>query len=429
MSGIEWTEKTWNPIVGCSVVSAGCTNCYAMKEAGTRRRHTDKYKGLTEPSKAGPVWNGEIRFWEPALEEVTKRKKPTIWFVDSMGDLFHESIPLKDIKRVFEAMQANPQHQFQVLTKRAERLAELADQLDWPENVWMGVSVEREDVVDRIDHLRKVPAHIRFLCLEPLIGPLPNLNLEGIHWVTVGGESGKDHRPMEDDWVRGIRDQCQANEVAFFFKQWGGRTSKSGGKELDGREWLEYPANVDMSRYEKAKKLTEVEVAEQVEKLQETAAKVKALIEKAETGRVDAYVKAGKELNAAKIAVKKTGQKWGEWLEEQGIPQRTATRAMQYARNPEKYTEERVQDALSKREKRKENGQMSGQKRALLKALHEATDSEIEALYELMIRNESLKRLRDMIPAEYRSKANGSPEQPGFTSGNGHENPPQPEVR
>lgn len=245
-TGIEWTKRTWNPIVGCTVLTAGCTNCYAMKQAGTRLNKTAKYEGLTKSSKAGPVWNGNVRLWERALKDVNTQQ-PTIWFVNSMGDLFHEHIPFADIQRVWGCMTANPQHQFQILTKRADRLAGLASQLPWPDHIWMGVSVENDRVLDRIDHLRTVPAHIRFLSLEPLLSPLSNLNLADIHWVIVGGESGKGHRPIEADWVRDIRDQCQARSIPFFFKQWGGRTAKAGGKELDGREWQEFPIN--MSRY------------------------------------------------------------------------------------------------------------------------------------------------------------------------------------
>jgi protein gp37 len=217
-----------------------------MKQAGRRLKNTEKYKGLTQPSKTGPVWNGNVRLWERALKDVNT-KHPTVWFVNSMGDLFHENIPFADIKRVWVCMTANPQHQFQILTKRADRLAELANQLPWPDHIWVGVSVENQAVVGRIDYLRSVPAHIRFLSLEPLLGPLPSLNLAGIHWVIVGGESGKDHRPIKADWVRDIRNQCQGRGVPFFFKQWGGRTAKAGGKELDGREWQEFP--IDMSNY------------------------------------------------------------------------------------------------------------------------------------------------------------------------------------
>lgn len=256
----------------------------------------------------------------------------------------------------------------------------------------MGVSVENTEVVDRIDHLRKVPARIKFLCLEPLIGPLPNLNLDGIQWVITGGESGKNHRPIEEAWVRDIRDQCLANDIPFFFKQWGGKKPKSGGKELDGREYQEFP--VDLSRYDKGGNTTPLRQVKQLAKLATTA---KALIEKAESGCVDAYVKAGNKLIEAKSAVRKAGKKWGEWLEENGIPQRTASRAMKYAKDPDTYRKERVKDALTKREQRKQNGQMSGQKRTMLKIIQAATDSEIESICRLVFTDGSLVRLRDML--------------------------------
>jgi len=231
LSKIEWTEITWNPTTGCNKVSAGCKNCYA--ESFSKRLKgmgIDKYK------------NGFRLTLHPDVLDFPKRlRKPHKIFVNSMSDLFHEKIPLEFIQKVFDVMSDCPQHIFQVLTKRAERLEELAPFLNWPENIWMGVTVENDLVVNRIDHLVKTNAHIKFLSLEPLLGPLPNLNLKNIDWVIVGGESGRKARKIEKAWVEDIRKQCKKNKVAFFFKQWGGMNKKANGRELNGRTYDEMP--------------------------------------------------------------------------------------------------------------------------------------------------------------------------------------------
>ncbi|MCK1698780.1 phage Gp37/Gp68 family protein [Bradyrhizobium sp. 144] len=241
-SPIEWTEATWNPVGGCSIVSPGCTNCYAMRLA--RRLEAmgqAKYAGTTRVSGGRAKWNGKIVLDEAALEIPLKWRHPKIIFVNSMSDLFHEKIALDYIERVFGVMHQARRHTFQVLTKRAKRLADVAHRLPWPDNVWMGVSVESEEYVDRIDYLRSTPAFIKFLSLEPLLGPLDNLKLSGIDWAIAGGESGPAARPMNPDWVRSIRDQCVANGTAFHFKQWGGVQKKQTGRMLDGRTWDELP--------------------------------------------------------------------------------------------------------------------------------------------------------------------------------------------
>lgn len=225
-TAIEWTDKTWNPTVGCNKVSAGCRNCYA--EALTKR--------FTNHFKDG----FDFTLHPERLREPRRWRKPSRVFVNSMSDLFHERMPLEYLKQVFEVMSECDKHIFQILTKRQERLLELAPELPWPDNVWMGVSVENQTFVHRVDYLREVPAAVRFLSCEPLIGPL-ELDLRGIHWVIVGGESGSGHRPIEAQWVRDIRDQSVDAGAAFFFKQWGGQTPKAGGRELDGHTYDEMP--------------------------------------------------------------------------------------------------------------------------------------------------------------------------------------------
>lgn len=230
-SNIEWTEMTWNPTTGCDKISAGCKFCYA--EIMSRRLQAmgiEKYKD-----------NFEVRIHEDALKIPYTWKNSKVVFVNSMSDLFHKDIPLDFIKKVFKVMNNNPQHVFQVLTKRAERLLELHSELRWTHNIWMGVSVENEKVKGRIDFLRQTNAKVKFLSLEPLIGPLPNLNLSNIDWVIVGGESGHKPRPMDADWVIDIQEQCEKNEVAFFFKQWGGKNKKTNGRILNGRTYDEMP--------------------------------------------------------------------------------------------------------------------------------------------------------------------------------------------
>ncbi|MEX2641969.1 MAG: phage Gp37/Gp68 family protein [Acetobacterales bacterium] len=242
-SSIEWTEATWNPVAGCSVVSAGCTNCYAMRMA--RRLELmgqPKYVGTTRVSGGRAKWNGNVVLDEKSLSLPYKWKAGRRIFVNSMSDLFHEKVPVDFMQRVFHTMRDTPQHTYQILTKRAERLSQLSEDLIWPENVWMGVSVESEDFLFRIDCLRKTGAAIKFLSLEPLLGPLMHLDLGRIDWVIVGGESGPGARSLQPDWVRSIRDQCQRQGKAFHFKQWGGTNKKKTGRTLDNRTWDEYPS-------------------------------------------------------------------------------------------------------------------------------------------------------------------------------------------
>lgn len=230
-SSIEWTEMTWNPTTGCDKISAGCKYCYA--EVMARRLQAmgiDKYKD-----------GFELRLHEDALHIPYEWKKPKVVFVNSMSDLFHKDVPLSFIQKVFGVMNDTPMHTYQVLTKRAERLYELHNKLHWTTNIWMGVSVENEKVKDRIEFLRETNAKVKFLSLEPLIGPLTNLNLEKIHWAIVGGESGRKARPMQESWVWDIRQQCADQGVAFFFKQWGGVNKKKTGRELGGRTYDEMP--------------------------------------------------------------------------------------------------------------------------------------------------------------------------------------------
>lgn len=230
-SAIEWTDATWNPVTGCTKVSPGCKNCYAERLAHRLQR-------MGNPRYT----NGfELTLQRDQVDLPLQWKRPRRIFVNSMSDLFHAEIPDAFIQSVFRTMSRANWHVFQVLTKRAERLPVIAPKLAWPKNVWIGVSVESADYACRIDHLRKVPATIRFLSLEPLLGPLPRLNLKKIDWVIVGGESGPNHRKPDPEWIRDLRDQCVRAGVPFFFKQWGGLISKSGGRMLDGRTWDEMP--------------------------------------------------------------------------------------------------------------------------------------------------------------------------------------------
>jgi len=230
-SKIEWTESTWNPLTGCTKVSPGCKHCYAERMAL-------RLRAMGQPNYV----NGfELTMQEHALELPLSWKKPQMIFVNSMSDLFHEDAPLDFIQKVFDVMRRASWHTFQVLTKRSRRLLELDPQIDWPVNVWMGVSVENQDYTFRIDHLRQTGAKVKFLSLEPLLGPLDYLNLEGMHWVIVGGESGPKARPIKEEWVLDIRDRCLAAHVPFFFKQWGGFRKKQAGRLLQGRTWNQMP--------------------------------------------------------------------------------------------------------------------------------------------------------------------------------------------
>jgi protein gp37 len=234
-SKIEWTEATWNPVTGCSKVSPGCAHCYAETFA-------ERWRGIA----GHPYEQGfDLRLWPERLEVPLRWKRPRTIFVNSMSDLFHEDIPDDYVAHVFEVMCRADWHVFQILTKRHERLAALAPQLPWPSHVWMGVSIENRRFVQRADALRTVPAAVRFISAEPLLGPLEGLDLTDIDWLISGGESGPRHRPVRAEWLRDLRDRCQDEGVAYFFKQWGGRTSKVGGRELDGREWNQLPVSKD----------------------------------------------------------------------------------------------------------------------------------------------------------------------------------------
>jgi len=231
-SAIEWTDSTWNPVTGCTKVSPGCKHCYAEVFA-------ERWRGIPGHPYEQAF---DLRLWPDRLDlPLTWRRSRTI-FVNSMSDLFHEKVPLAFIQKVFATMEAASWHTFQILTKRSERLTELARHLNWPPNVWMGVSIETAKYLRRADHLRQVPAAVRFLSLEPLLGPLDTLDLSGIHWVIVGGESGPGARSIDATWVRDIRKQCHRQGVPFFFKQWGGVRKKRNGRVLDGRTWDDMPA-------------------------------------------------------------------------------------------------------------------------------------------------------------------------------------------
>jgi protein gp37 len=231
-SRIEWTESTWNPVTGCTKISPGCAHCYAERMA-------KRLKAMGQPNYA----NGfRLTLHEHVLDAPLVWRKPRTVFVNSMSDLFHDDVPLSFIRKTFEVMRRADRHIFQVLTKRSERLAALAGRLPWLSNVWMGVTIENAEYLYRADHLKRVPAAVRFVSLEPLLGPLPDLDLGGIDWVIAGGESGPGARPMRPEWVRGVRGRCVAAGVPFFFKQWGGVRKKRAGRTLDGRTWDGMPA-------------------------------------------------------------------------------------------------------------------------------------------------------------------------------------------
>ncbi|MFY9268400.1 MAG: phage Gp37/Gp68 family protein [Candidatus Manganitrophaceae bacterium] len=230
-SSIEWTEATWNPVTGCSKVSPGCKNCYAERLAN-RLEAMGQYRYRN---------NFEVTLQHDLITLPLRWQQPKVIFVNSMSDLFHVDVPNAFITSIFDTMAKAHWHTFQILTKRSERLAELAPSLPWPRNVWMGVSVESPEYVHRIKDLKKVPAAVRFLSVEPLLAPIPTLPVAGIDWIIVGGESGPNCRPMRSEWVQQIRDRCVKHKVSFFFKQWGGVQKKSAGRILDGRTWDELP--------------------------------------------------------------------------------------------------------------------------------------------------------------------------------------------
>jgi protein gp37 len=231
-SAIEWTEATWNPVTGCTRVSPGCDHCYAMTFA-------ERFRGVP----GHPYEQGfDLRLWPERLELPLRWRQPRRIFVNSMSDLFHRDVPTEYIERIFDVMARTERHTFQVLTKRSARLAHLGPILPWRPNIWVGVSIESSRYRWRADHLRRTPAHVRFISAEPLLGPLDQVDLTGIDWLITGGESGHGCRPCDPAWVRTLRDRCQAAGIAFFHKQWGGRTPKAGGRTLDGRTWDEYPS-------------------------------------------------------------------------------------------------------------------------------------------------------------------------------------------
>ncbi|RKZ28580.1 hypothetical protein DRQ36_10235 [bacterium] len=230
-SSIEWTETTWNPVTGCTKISDGCLNCYAERMARRLRAMGQKKYA-----------NGfDVTVHPDVLDEPNHWLKSRLVFVCSMSDLFHDKVSLTFIQRVFDVMENNPDHTFQVLTKRSERLVKIADKLPWPNNIWLGVTVENSKYISRIDDLKKTPAKVKFVSAEPLLSEIPTLDLRDIHWVIVGGESGPGARPIETEWVTDIRDQCAKANVAFFFKQWGGLNKKKAGRELDGKLYSELP--------------------------------------------------------------------------------------------------------------------------------------------------------------------------------------------
>lgn len=236
-SAIEWTQATWNPVTGCSKVSPGCAHCYAETFA-------ERWRGVP----GHPYEQGfDLKLWPERLDVPLRWRRPRMVFVNSMSDLLHEQIPFEFVARVFGVMVEARHHTFQILTKRHERLADLAPDLPWPPNVWMGVSVENRRFVHRANYLRRVPAAVRFVSAEPLLGPLEGLDLHGIDWLIAGGESGPRHRPVREEWILDLKERCEEAEVPFFFKQWGGTRSKSGGRLLQGRTWDAMPDAVPSS--------------------------------------------------------------------------------------------------------------------------------------------------------------------------------------
>jgi protein gp37 len=231
-SGIEWTDATWNPVTGCTRLSPGCDHCYALSFA-------ERFRGVPGHHFEQGF---DLRLWPQRLELPLRWKTPKRIFVNSMSDLFHEDVPTQFVADVFEIMERAHWHQFQILTKRPKRMAQLAPTLRWPPNIWAGTSVELDRFSWRANHyLRQVPAFVRFVSAEPLLGPLPSLQLDHLDWLITGGESGPYFRPCQIEWVRELRDRCRKTSVAFFHKQWGGRTPKAGGRTLDGEVWDEFP--------------------------------------------------------------------------------------------------------------------------------------------------------------------------------------------
>ena len=242
-TSIEWTDATWNPVAGCSIISPGCTNCYAMRMAARlEAMGTQKYFGLTRKTGSRHVWTGHVSLDRHVLDAPLRWRKPRMIFVNSMSDLFQDAVPQEFVSEVWERMAAATHHTFQILTKRAERMADIARTLPVLPNVWLGVSVENTDHAFRLDHLRRTNAAVRFVSFEPLLAPVTGADLSDIHWAIVGGESGPKARPMKEAWVREIRSICRRHDTAFFFKQWGGANKARAGRVLDGKVWDEFPA-------------------------------------------------------------------------------------------------------------------------------------------------------------------------------------------
>jgi protein gp37 len=248
LSDIEWTDATWNPVSGCSMVSPGCTNCYAMRMAA-RLQSMDhpSYLGMTRKSGGRPVWTGNVRLLPAALKIPMGWKKPRKIFVNSMSDLFQDGVPGEFISEVWKTMLTANQHVYQILTKRPDNMKRIVEEfgLESAPHIWLGTSVESIDYVDRVAVLRSTPASIRFVSFEPLLGPVGPVDLSGIHWAIVGGESGPGARPIQKKWVDEIKVQCRQYDTAFFFKQWGGKNKKATGREYRGRTWDEFPAHAD----------------------------------------------------------------------------------------------------------------------------------------------------------------------------------------
>ncbi|MGK9236396.1 DUF5131 family protein [Inquilinus limosus] len=243
-SSIEWTDSTWNPVAGCSIVSAGCTNCYAMRMAARlEAMGVEKYLGLTRKSGGRYVWTGSVHLDHSALELPVSWKKPRKIFVNSMSDLFHQDVPADFVSSVWSTMERTPHHTYQILTKRPDRMRLLVveERLPTLPNVWLGTSVENSQVLERLDELRRTPASVRFVSFEPLIGSVADADLSGIQWAIVGGESGPRARPMAEEWIAEIQDLCGRAGAAFFFKQWGGKNKKQAGRSYRGRTWDDLP--------------------------------------------------------------------------------------------------------------------------------------------------------------------------------------------
>lgn len=248
LTDIEWTDATWNPVSGCSMISPGCTNCYAMRMAA-RLQSMDhpSYRGMIRKSGGRPVWTGKVKLLPEALKVPLSWKKPRKIFVNSMSDLFQDDVPSEFIEEIWETMISASQHVYQILTKRPDNMKRIVAELDLKPapHIWLGTSVENENYADRVAILRNIPAAIRFVSFEPLLGPVGPVDLDGIHWAIVGGESGPNSRPIEQKWVDEIKAQCRKFDTAFFFKQWGGTNKKVSGREYRGRTWDEFPAGAE----------------------------------------------------------------------------------------------------------------------------------------------------------------------------------------